>query len=274
MLGEGPMWVPQERALWFVDIDGGAVHKYAPDTNTRETFSCGGRPSFIVKAEDGSLLVGSLSRVHRLESGKLGTPVTTIDQAAHNRTNDATVDDKGHLWFGTMDDNHREPSGALYCFQQGKLRNMGCAAVITNGPAVSAHGQILYHVDTYERVIWRYGVIETPDGPRLDNGEVLVRFGVKDGAPDGGWGVHRYAPDGRLLSRVKIACAQMTKIAFGGDDLRTCYVTTARTGLSESELAQQPLAGGLFAFDAPVAGRTLPPVKLLECAAAQADRHT
>jgi len=102
----------------------------------------------------------------------------------------------------------------------------------------------------------------------LDSEECLW-VGVWDG-----WAVHRYAPDGRLLARIELPCARVTKVAFGGNDLRTCFVTTARIGLSETELLRQPQAGGLFAFEVPVAGRTLPPVKLLECAAAQADRHT
>ena len=277
LLGEGPVWVVPERALWFVDIEGGAIHKYTPYTGARETFACGGKPSFIAPADDNSLLVGSRNAVHRAESGTLGTPVVGIVEPAHNRTNDATVDNHGRLWFGTMDDDQRQVAGALYCFDRGTLHKMGCAAVITNGPAVSADGRTLYHVDTFNRTIWRYAITETVDGPRLEDGEVFVQFGDDQGSPDGvvldseeclwvgvwdGWAVHRYAPDGRLLACVDLPCARVTKIAFAGEDLRTCFVTTARTGLSKSELSRQPLAGGLFVFEAPVAGRALPQVKL------------
>ncbi len=54
--------------------------------------------------------------------------------------------------------------------------------------------------------------------------------------------------------RDRLPCANVTKLAFGGPDLRTAYVTTARKGLGEAELAAQPLAGGLFAFEVPVPG--------------------
>ncbi|KPF93668.1 hypothetical protein IP81_02890 [Novosphingobium sp. AAP83] len=74
--------------------------------------------------------------------------------------------------------------------------------------------------------------------------------------------MHRYSPDGQLLQRIDLPCARVTKIAFGGPDLRTVYVTTARVGLSEEELAAQPLAGGLFAFDAQVAGLPIPALRL------------
>jgi xylono-1,5-lactonase len=77
-----------------------------------------------------------------------------------------------------------------------------------------------------------------------------------------GWSVRRYAPDGALLMTVALPCARVTKIAFGGADLRTAYVTTARIGLNAEELAAQPLAGGLFAFESPVAGNRLPSFRL------------
>jgi sugar lactone lactonase YvrE len=66
---------------------------------------------------------------------------------------------------------------------------------------------------------------------------------------------------------VPLPCARVTKIAFGGADLRTAYVTTARIGLDAAALAAQPLAGGLFAFEAPVAGSALPSVRLAAHAA-------
>ena len=78
----------------------------------------------------------------------------------------------------------------------------------------------------------------------------------------GGWAVRRYAPDGTLLASVAMPCANVTKVAFGGTDLATAFVTTARVGLSDAELADQPLAGGLFAFDAPAPGVPLPAVRL------------
>ena len=73
--------------------------------------------------------------------------------------------------------------------------------------------------------------------------------------------MRRYAPDGTLLLHVDLPCQRVTKLAFGGPDLRTAFVTTARTGLDEAQLARQPLAGALFAFEAPAAGRPLPHYK-------------
>lgn len=269
-LGEGPVWCAHQQALWFVDIKGGAVHRYKPDLDIRESFTVGGMPSFIVPSADGGMLVGSRNAVHRLTGSKLGAAVATIDMPSHNRTNDATVDYAGRLWLGTMDENEASETGALYCLDRGILHSTPAKAIVTNGPAVSSDGRSLYFVDSVRRQIWRFAVEE---GPGIGSPELFLQFDSADGHPDGvvldsegclwvalwdGWSVRRFAPDGTLLIQVDLPCARVTKIAFGGPDLRTAFVTTARVGLDAKQLRQQPLAGALFAFDVPVAGSALP----------------
>jgi D-xylonolactonase len=273
-LGEGPIWIPREQALWFVDIKQGMLHRYHPASDDRRSLAVGGQPSFIVPVDGGSLLVGNLDALRLLENDRLGSPIARVDMPSHNRTNDGCVDPAGRLWFGTMDDDHRRPTGAVYMFDGNELTRVGGECMITNGPAVSADGDTLYHVDTVGRAIWRFDISA---GPELGNGELFVRIEPQDGAPDGvtldsdgclwvalwgGWQVRRYAPDGELLATISVPSAQVTKVAFGGKDLTTGYVTTARIGLGESELAKQPLAGGLFAFDAPAPGVAAADVRL------------
>jgi len=274
LLGEGPVWLPEEQALRFVDIKRGLLHRFEPASGACETLAVGGSPSFIVPADDGSLLVGSVHGLHRLGADSLGEPLATIPQPAHNRTNDATVDAAGRLWFGTMDDSEEQPTGKIWCFHRGALIEAGGAAVVTNGPAVCSGDRFLYRVDSGARTIWRHPL----EGPGLlGAGEVFVQLGEDEGFPDGivvdaedclwvalwdGWGVRRYASDGTLMCHIAFPCARVTKLAFGGPDLRTAYVTTARVGLDEQSLAAQPLAGSLFAFAAPAAGRPLPAVAI------------
>lgn len=275
LLGEGPVWLPDEGALRFVDIKGGGLHRFVPATGQQETLDIGGQPSFILPAGNGRFVIGSGTGLLTLmPEGPPCVPILDIPMPLHNRTNDATADSCGRLWFGTMDDTETQRTGALWCLDRGELHRMGGDAIVTNGPAVTRDGSMLYHVDSAARTIWRFPI---EDGPRLGTGEVFLQLSEADGYPDGvvldsegclwvalwdGWGVQRYGPDGRLLMRVELPCARVTKIAFGGANLRTAFVTTARVGLSDEALADQPLAGGLFAFEAPVAGLPLPAVRL------------
>ena len=272
LLGEGPVWGAEEAALRFADIKGGRLHRYDPATGACDTREVGGQPSFIVPLAGGGFLVGTGHELCRFDGNTLGATIATIAMPDHNRTNDATVDAAGRLWFGTMDDNEQIASGAVHCLDRGAIRTSTWTACVTNGPAISGDGRTLYHVDSGARTIWR---IPLDHGSLAAAGEVFVRIDEADGFPDGvvvdsedclwvalwdGWAVRRYGPDGTLLCQVELPCARVTKLAFGGPGLKTAFVTTARIGLDAAALAGQPLAGGLFAFDAPAAGRLLPAV--------------
>jgi xylono-1,5-lactonase len=264
-LGEGPLWLGD--ALWFCDIEGCALHRYTPATGARDRFPMPGRASFVVPAVGGGLLVGTELTLRRVGiDGAPGDVVASVGGPDNCRTNDAVVDPRGRLWFGTMDLAQRAPIGQVHVHDAGGLRAVGGHAAITNGPAVSPDGTRLYHVDTLAGLVWAFDI-----GTReqLVDGTVFARIDPADGSPDGvavdaegcvwvalwgGWSVRRYSPRGELLSRVALPCAQVTKIAFGGADLRTAYVTTARTGLDDAALRAQPDAGGLFSFTGPAPG--------------------
>src|SRR4051812_37724485 len=137
LLGEGPVWCADEGALRFVDIKGGRLHRFDPATGSRETVTVDGNPSFIVPAAGGGFVIGSGHALLRFDGSVVGPAIATIDMPHHNRTNDATVDAAGRLWFGTMDDGESVPSGAVHCLDQGTLRTSDWRAVVTNGPALS-----------------------------------------------------------------------------------------------------------------------------------------
>ena len=265
-LGEGPLWSAGDAALWFVDIERDRLHRYRPGDGACDSFAVGAQPSFIALAERGGLLVGMGHALVRFDAAMQATTVATIVMHAGNRTNDATVDGRGRLWFGTMDNGHIEPRGEVHCFD-GTVRAMGAAAAITNGPAISPDGRWLYHVDTLAGQIWRFDIGGDPAA--LQGGTLFAAIDAADGKPDGvtvdaegcvwvalwgGWALRRYSAGGGLLATVALPCANVTKVAFGGSDLRTGYVTTARSGLSAAALSAQPLAGALFAFAAPAPG--------------------
>jgi xylono-1,5-lactonase len=267
-LGEGPTWCAADGVLWFVDIRARRIHALTERTGQQRSFTAPELTAFAYPAGGGQFLCGLKSGLHRFDpaTGDFALAMPVDAQHPDNRLNDGYVDAAGRLWFGTMDDNERKPTGSLYRYDGRQLERMDSGYVITNGPAMSPDGRVLYHVDTLGQCVFAFDVDASgalsgkrlflsiaepgvfPDGPAVDReGNVWI-------ALYGGWGIRCYSPGGQLLGAVSIPAAQCTKAAFGGPDLKTLYVTTAAAGLSAAELARQPLAGGLFRVRVDVAG--------------------
>jgi sugar lactone lactonase YvrE len=268
-LGEGPVWVERDRALWFTDIKRRQVHRFDPATGEKRSWDAPEQIGFVLPAQSGGFVAGLKSGLHRFDplSGEFDLIVEVEPDRPTNRLNDGVVDPQGRIWFGTMDDSEREKSGAYFCFDRGRLARTNVTGVaITNGPAVSPDGRTLYWVDTLGGTI---SACEIRDGGDLGPSRLLVKVDPADGHPDGptvdaegciwislyaGWEARRYSPEGELVQSVRFPVANITKVAFGGPGLRTGFATTARHLLTREALAAQPLAGGLFAFEAGVAG--------------------
>jgi sugar lactone lactonase YvrE len=276
-LGEGPCWSAAEQKLWFVDIKEQRIHRYDPQARELKSWPAPAQPGWVFPLADGRLVTGLKNGLHVLdprarEFAALHHPEPHLPG---NRLNDAAVDRDGRVWFGTMDDAEQAESGCLYVFDgRGVRRAAVDQCAITNGPAFSPDGRTLYHVDTLGGKVYAFDVADDcelrrprlfasidpnagyPDGPTVDSAG-CVWIGLY-----GGWGVRRYSAEGTLLDFVRFPVANVTKIAFGGRDLRTVYATTAAKGLSAEDRAAQPHAGDLFAFRTDVPGLPLPPVRL------------
>ncbi|MGH8298416.1 MAG: SMP-30/gluconolactonase/LRE family protein [Steroidobacteraceae bacterium] len=268
-LGEGPVWVERESALWFVDIKLRRAHRWDPAQREHRFWAAPGQPGFLVPLRGGGFIVGLESGLHRFDpqTREFVHLVDVEPNRPANRLNDGCVGPGGALWFGSMHDPEVEPSGALYRMDaHGRCKVLDKGYVITNGPAFSPDGRVFYHTDTRERAVYAF---DRPEPDTLVHKRLFVRIEEGAGHPDGttvdeegcvwlalwgGWGVRRYSPAGQLLATVRLPCANVTKIAFGGADLRTAYVTTACKGLTQEERAAQPLAGDLFSFQAPAPG--------------------
>jgi len=266
-LGEGVLWDAPEQRVWFVDIKGHRIHRCSHDGVERDSWDAPGQVSFIVPAVDGGMVCSLEDGLYRFDDADGSfTPLAKVEaEETGNRFNDGHVDAAGHLWFGSMHDAEEAPSGALYRFDGARVQQMDDGYVITNGPALSPDGATLYHTDTLQKRIYAFD--RAPDGS-LSNKRAFVEIadgGYPDGmavdsaghlwvATFGGWRIDRFDAAGVKVGEVRFPCANVTKLAFGGEDLRTVYATTARKGLSEQELADQPLAGGLFTFRAETPG--------------------
>ena len=268
-LGEGPVWVVREQALWFVDIKAHKVHRFDPATGDHRSYDAPCQVGWVLPSDDGKFIAGLQQGIAHFDPATGRFDVIHSPEAATpgNRLNDAAVDPAGRIWFGSMDDGEECDSGRLYCFEQGRVRDSGLPPVcITNGPAVSPDGRTLYHTDTLARVIHKVAI---HDDGTLGEPSVFATIDEADGWPDGsvcdaeghiwiglwgGWRARRYAPDGRIVAEVRLPASNITKIAFGGTDLCTAYATSARKGLDAEALAGQPLAGNVFAFEVDVPG--------------------
>jgi sugar lactone lactonase YvrE len=268
-LGEGPFWSAPERALWFVDILEKQIHRFEPDTGRRQSWMAPAKVSFVLPETRGSFLVGLPGAVTRFTShtGEFEILARVEEAYPQNRLNDACIDPQGRLWFGSMDEDGQRKSGAFYRWSAEPAPVLADAGYcISNGPAFSPDGRYFYATDTLDHVVYRFTVSESG---RLESKEPFIRFKPEDGFPDGttvdaegclwvafwgGWCVRRFSPDGKQVADVKLPCANVTKLAFGGDALKTAYVTTARHGLEPRDLLGQPLAGGIFSFEVDVPG--------------------
>lgn len=274
-LGEGHIWVERDAALWFVDIEGRRLHRWHPQQRDSRAWAAPEQPGFIAPLAGDGFVVGLKSGLHRFDP-QASEFVRLVHVEPHlpaNRLNDGYVSPEGELWFGSMHEPERDPSGALYRLDaDGRCVCLDKGYVITNGPAFSPDGRTFYHTDTSSRTVYAF---DRPEPHKLTHKRVFVRIEEGSGSPDGtmvdqegcvwialfeGWGVRRYSPARELLATVHLPCAQVTKIAFGGPDLRTAYVTTAWKGLTQEQRAAQPMAGDLFSFQAPAPG--LRPVEI------------
>jgi D-xylonolactonase len=274
-LGEGPAWFRD--ALWFVDIKGPEIYRFNPTDGGLRHWVAPEQVGWVLPSANNGMVVGLKTGVHRFDhiAATFDPIMDPEPDFPNNRLNDATIDAQGRLWFGSMDDGETETTGRLHRCVDGAFVEAGLPpVVITNGPAISADARTLYHTDTLGKIIWRVAIED--DGSLAQPEQHIVIEGGA-GHPDGsvldsenclwtglfgGWGIRRYDPSGKLMLTVSFPVANITKMTFGGPDLRVAYATTARKGLGAKALADQPMAGDVFAFDAGVAGIGLVEAKI------------
>jgi sugar lactone lactonase YvrE len=260
-LGEGPLWSRADQALWFVDIKQNKIHRFDPKDGSRRSYEAPNEPGFIVPGAGSGFVVGAQGALFRFDpkSGNFSVLCTVEKDKPGNRLNDGALDPSGRLWFGTMDNGEKDPTGSLYRFDRNGLTRIDSGYVITNGPCFSPDGCILYHTDTLPGVIYAFD-IDAEGNAANKRAFVAIESGA--GHPDGpicdaqgnlwtglyrGWAVRKYSPQGKLLATARFPVSNITKMAFAGDG--AAYATTAWKGLSDDERTAQPQAGGLFRFE-------------------------
>jgi len=269
-LGEGPIWDPAAKRLYWFDIKQSRLHW--GDTTSGETDfrQLPTRASAAAIRAGGGLL---LATERGLEDFDLSTGELSLrwklEAARGFRSNDGKIDVSGRFWWGTMDDHHGERPGVLYRYDpDGSCTQVVDGIHIVNTVSCSPDGRTYYLADSRKGVIWAYdmdeagGLSSRRDFARPDkgapDGSAVDAEGYLWNAQWGAWRIVRYAPDGSVDRIVEMPVEQPSSCAFGGPDMTTLYVTTAREYLSPEALEAQPLAGSVLAFEAGVKGLALP----------------
>ena len=270
LLGEAPLWDPEDRLLYWVDIKGRSVHRFDPATGRDTKWPTPEDVGSLARRAAGGLVVALRSGFHFLDvvTGAIRPVAQPERDRPENRFNDGKPDRRGRFWAGSMHDPETRPTGALYRLDpDGACHRMVDGVVISNALCWSPDGRTMYHADTVRRVVWAWD--SDPDRGEIANRRVFVEVPPDEGAPDGatvdaegfvwlahwdGWCVPRHDPAGRTERVLRLPVQRPTCPAFGGPGLDVLYVTTASIGLSADALAAQPWAGGILALDPGVRG--------------------
>ena len=255
-LGEGPAWDEKTQTLYWVDILGKRIYAGGEVlTELDDYIGC------LAPTQNGHLIVGKrASFVDFDPATSQQTVLVTLPESATNRMNDGKCDPAGRLIAGTMDMNETDPTGSVYSYDGKSNRVLFRDVTISNGMAWSADHKTFYYIDTptCEVRAYDYDVKTGEIANRRKAFDVPKSLGWADGMTSdtegnlwiamwGGAQVTRWNPNtGQLLEQIPVPALQSSCPVFGGKNRNELYVTSARKGMSESDLNKYPLSGGLF----------------------------
>lgn len=284
-LGESPFWHPQERLLYWVDIPGRKILRANPVTGAVQSWEMPLEPGCIAPAASGGLVVALRDGIYRAQEWGVG--LRLLHRIDHDvlttRFNDGKADPLGRFWAGTMYEPRTSAVAELLALdcrdgRTPQVQRMAGGATIANGLAWSPDQRQVYWADTLQHTIWVWDW--NADDNTMSGEREFHRFAPKPagwqsgmdgygGRPDGaavdcegnyyvamfeGQQILKLAPDGRILAAMETPVVCPTMPCFGGDDLKTLYVTSARYNRPAQELAQMPESGCVFSTRVDVPG--------------------
>ena len=268
-LAEGPTWHPGEQKLYWTDLVRGELHRTDPATGTDElVHAIGGMLGCFALREGGGYLLGTQDGLFRLLDGELTAVDAFLQDDPSRRLNDGKTDPQGRFWFGSNANDFTLAAGALHVLEpNGTLRTEVTGLALPNGLDWSPDGRTMYHADSIGESIDAYDfdpaagslsnrrrVVTLPDDTASPLGHTVFD-GLATDAEGNLWvaiygigEVHCYSPAGAELEVVEVPALATTSVAFGGDGLRTLFVTTGSPG-------EELEAGSIFALEPGVAGQ-------------------
>ncbi|UXY12135.1 SMP-30/gluconolactonase/LRE family protein [Kosakonia sp. ML.JS2a] len=268
-LPECPTWSEPEQALYWADILEGEIHRYHLATGEHTVLSFPEEVGCFALREKGGFIVAMRYAIWLTDPcGLLRQKVCdnpSNPQLA--RFNDGGTDPRGRFYAGTFW-GPGDYNGALLLRIDNDLtpKVVQCDIHGANGLAFSQDGQWMFTSDTPNGVIYR-----TPLDHQGEPGkrELFHRFKAGEGIPDGaavdvegcywsaifdGWRIVRFSPQGERLEEYPLPVRCPTMVCFGGEDMKTLFITTTRENMDAEEVAQYPLSGAIFTLPVGVAG--------------------
>lgn len=278
LLGESPLWHPREQVLYWCDIPGRTLHRYDPGSQAHASWAFAHDLGCCAACDDGTLIVAQRDSLLRFDpaTGRRTVIAHAPYDTTAERFNDGKTDPRGRLWVGTIYEPRHAPLASLYRLDAPGLQRVAGEVTTSNGLAWSPDGRTMYWADTKAHTVatWDYDLARGEP----TNRRVFARFDPPvagqpsehyAGRPDGaavdaegcywiamfeGARVLRYSPQGELLRTVHLPVRCPTMPCFGGADLRTLYITTAREKRPAHELAAMPWSGCVLQLRVDVAG--------------------
>ncbi|HVN53301.1 MAG TPA: SMP-30/gluconolactonase/LRE family protein [Anaerolineaceae bacterium] len=276
LLGETPIWVPEENALYWVDWGGGPFWRFEPETGRCRAFSVKPPVTALARRSAGGWIAIAQDGLYAWDPQSnqceqlAGPPKPDQPEICYN---DGAVDRQGRLLVGTVNmEDVFASEGALYRFDpDGSLHQLDAGYATANGIGVSPDGKTLFVTDMrHHQVI---ALDYDPQAGEASRRRVFARVPEDEGMPDGlivdvegyvwsghwgGWRLTRYDPDGKVERQICFPVEHVISFAFGGRGLDELFVTTAAWGFSDAERSQQPWAGDLFRLRPGVCGLAEP----------------
>ncbi|RAU83048.1 SMP-30/gluconolactonase/LRE family protein [Pontibacter arcticus] len=263
ILGEGALWHPIAQVLYWVDIEGKALHIYDPEKQEDRLYDVNSRIGTVVPVEEGGAIVALESGIHHIDikTGNLTLLTNPLKKQPGIRFNDGKCGPDNRFWVGTMALDKREGAAVLYKMEaDGSIKQMLDNLTISNGIAWSLDAKTMYLSDTPTQTIFAFDF--NSEKGEISNRRKCIEIPKSEGSPDGmtldaagnlwialfgGAAVACYAPEtGKMISKVKVPAPNVTSCAFGGPELDVLYITTGWEGLSDEQLQKYPDSGNLF----------------------------
>ncbi|MDD4892640.1 MAG: SMP-30/gluconolactonase/LRE family protein [Candidatus Rickettsiella isopodorum] len=272
LLGEGPLWQPIEKCIYWVDIVAATLYRLNND-NSIDKFTMPSEIGSIAWCAKGNLIAALRDRFVTIDTitGMAKNIALPLQGIKNVMFNDGKCDRQGRFWVGTKDIAEQEPIGALYCLNKGNVTEMLNGFTVSNGIAWNLDNSLMYICDSPARQIYQYEF--DPIHGSLGQMEIFAQVPKEEGFPDGltvdsqgylwschwdGWQITRYTPTGEIDSIIPMPIPRPTSCCFGGPELTTLYVTSASIDLNEAQLTDAPQSGMLFAIETDIKGLTEP----------------